>query len=42
MIAGYAVFTIVMSAYLASLFVRFRSLKQDLELLKELEEQDHG
>lgn len=37
MILGYAVFSVVMAVYLASLFIRFRNLKQDLEVLEELE-----
>lgn len=40
MILGYAVFSLVMAGYLASLFIRFRNLKQDLEVLEELEKQD--
>ena len=36
-IAGYTVFFSVMVIYLASLVFRFRSLKQDLILLEELE-----
>lgn len=38
MIAGYAVIFGVMGLYLASLFIRRRSLKQDLETLDELQE----
>ena len=38
MIAGYAVLAIVLGVYLASFFTRFRSLKQDLELLEEIEQ----
>jgi hypothetical protein len=37
MIAGYAVIFGVTAIYLASLFLRHRSLKQDLETLEELE-----
>jgi hypothetical protein len=40
MIAGYAVFFTVMTAYLASLIMRFRNLKQDLDVLKEIEQSD--
>jgi hypothetical protein len=40
MILGYVVFTVVMAIYLASLYIRFRNLKQDLEVLEELEEQE--
>jgi hypothetical protein len=39
-IAGYAVFFTVMSLYLASLFIRYRNLKQDLEVLQEMEQSD--
>lgn len=35
MIAGYAVFFIVIAFYLASLLIRWRKLKLDLEALKE-------
>lgn len=37
MIAGYAVFTLVMLIYLASLFLRRRNLEQDLKTLQSLE-----
>lgn len=40
MIAGYVVIFGVMLIYLVSLRVRSRNLKQDLEVLKELEEQN--
>ena len=40
MILGYVVFSVVMAVYLASLFIRFRNLKQDLEVLEELEKKD--
>lgn len=39
MIGGYAVFFIVSAIYLASLIVRNRSLRRDLETLEELENQ---
>jgi hypothetical protein len=39
-IAGYAVFFTVMTLYLASLFVRYRNLNQDLQVLQEVEESD--
>ena len=39
-IAGYAVFFSVMAIYLAVLFVRDRNLKQEYELLKELDEEN--
>jgi uncharacterized membrane protein YdbT with pleckstrin-like domain len=38
MIAGYAVIFGVMLVYLVSLFVRWRNLKQDAQLLQELED----
>ncbi len=38
-IAGYAVFFTVMVIYTAVLFVRNKNLKQEYELLKELEEE---
>lgn len=37
MIAGYAVFFIVMVVYLASLVIRWRSLERDLQTLEDLE-----
>jgi hypothetical protein len=37
MIAGYAVIFGVMLIYLLSLFIRQRNLKQDLEVLEELQ-----
>jgi hypothetical protein len=41
MIAGYVIFFVVMAVYLASLFIRWRNLNQDLRMLEELEkEQD--
>jgi hypothetical protein len=38
MIAGYSVIFGVMLIYLVSLIVRHRNLRQDLELLKDLEQ----
>lgn len=38
LILGYIVFSAVMLIYLASLVIRLRNLKQDLETLKDLEE----
>jgi uncharacterized membrane-anchored protein YhcB (DUF1043 family) len=40
MIAGYAVIFGVMLTYLVSLFLRNRHLRQDLELLDEMEKQE--
>ncbi len=37
MIGGFVVFFGVMLVYLASYFVRFKNLKQDLEVLQEIE-----
>jgi hypothetical protein len=37
MIAGYVIFLVVMVIYLASLFIRSRNLRQDLQVLEELE-----
>ena len=42
MIAGYAVVFGVMLVYLISLYVRRRNLKQDMEVLQELEEGSGG
>jgi hypothetical protein len=42
MIAGYAIFFVVTLIYLASLSIRWRNLRQDLETLRDLEkDQDH-
>lgn len=38
MIAGYAVAFIVMALYVVSLYLRSRNLKQDMEMLHEMEE----
>jgi hypothetical protein len=40
MIAGYAVIFGVMLVYLVSLFVRWRNLKQDMQILQELEDKE--
>lgn len=40
MIAGYAVIFAVMLLYLASLYLRRRNLRQDLELLQDLEKEE--
>ena len=40
LIAGYTVFFTVMILYLASLLMRQRNLKQDLEVLQEVEQRD--
>ena len=40
MIAGYVVIFGVMLIYLASLYIRRRNLKQDLEVLQELEQNE--
>jgi CcmD family protein len=40
MILGYAVIFTVMFIYLVSLGIRQRNLRQDLDLLKELEEKE--
>ena len=40
MIAGYAVILSVIAIYLISLYVRQRNLKQDLEMLEELQSQE--
>ena len=37
-IAGYTIIFLVMGLYLASFFVRFRNLRQEIELLEELQE----
>ena len=38
MILGYVIFSVVMLVYLLSLLVRSRNLKQDIELLQELDQ----
>lgn len=40
LILGYVVFSTVMLIYLASLVIRQRNLKQDLETLEELDENE--
>ena len=37
MIAGYLVFALVMLIYIASLILRYRRMKQDLIMLRDLE-----
>jgi hypothetical protein len=37
MLAGYSVILIVLAVYIISLFIRWRSLKQDLHSLEEIE-----
>jgi len=37
MYLGYAVFSVVFFGYIASYYFRYRSLRRDLEVLKELE-----
>ncbi len=39
MIAGYAVFFIVMAVYLLSLFIRSRNLKRDLTVLEDMQKE---
>lgn len=39
MIAGYTVIFVVIFAYLASLVIRWRNLRQDEDLLKDLEQE---
>ena len=40
MIAGYAVIFTIMLLYLASLFIRSRNLKQDMQVLQQIEAQE--
>jgi TRAP-type C4-dicarboxylate transport system permease small subunit len=40
MIAGYAVIFGVTLVYLASLFIRWNNLRQDLQVMEELEKKD--
>lgn len=40
MIAGYVVIFLVLAVYLITLVVRWRNLKEDMALLKELEERN--
>jgi hypothetical protein len=37
MLAGYVVIISILAIYLVSLFVRFRNLKQDLQILLEIQ-----
>jgi hypothetical protein len=39
MIAGYIVILSVMLIYVASLFLRYRKLEQDIKILEEMEDQ---
>lgn len=39
MVAGYAVFFVVMAVYLASLFIRWQNLQQDLRLLEDMQKE---
>ncbi len=39
MIAGYAISFAVMIIYVASLFLRFRNLKRDLDMLEDMDKQ---
>lgn len=39
MILGYGVFFLVMFVYLGSMLLRYRNLKQDLEVLDEMDKQ---
>ena len=38
MYAGYAIILFVLAVYLVSLFVRWRNLKRDLQMLEELQQ----
>lgn len=40
MLAGYAVILTVLVLYIASLFIRWRNLKRDLQTLKEIQKKD--
>lgn len=40
MIAGYAVIFVVMAAYLVSLVIRYRNLRQDEEMLENLKDEE--
>jgi len=40
LIAGYAVMLSVLALYIVSLFIRWRSLKRDLQTLKEIQKKD--
>ena len=40
MIAGYLIAFVVMGLYLASIYVRSRTLKQDMSMLEEMEKAD--
>jgi len=40
LLAGYAVIFSVLALYIVSLFLRWRKLKQDFQMLKELQKKD--
>ena len=40
LIAGYAVMLSVLALYIVSLFIRWRSLKRDLQTLQEIQKKD--
>lgn len=40
MLAGYAVILTVLALYIVSLFIRWRNLKRDLQLFKDLRKTD--
>ena len=40
MIAGYVISFVVMGLYLASIYIRSRSLKQDMSMLEEMEKEE--
>jgi len=40
MLAGYAVILTVLVLYIVSLFIRWRNLKRDLQMLKEIQKKD--
>ncbi len=40
MLAGYAVILTVLVLYIVSLFIRWRNLKRDLQMLKETQKKD--
>jgi CcmD family protein len=39
MLAGYTVIFSILAAYVASLFVRWKNLKRDLQVMKDIQEQ---
>lgn len=42
MYLGYAVFSVIFFGYLLSFYLRYRNLRRDLELLKELDNSQSG